>query len=168
MKRIGDLLSLPSDLAPEWRVIDAEELRARIRHCARLFAAWPNARPASIDATLLEYLNATRGVSLAELPALITSVIAAGGEFIPPAGALFERVVKAGITALDQGYNAHISGEQRAIEQQQRVLHHERSAARSVEPILLEEVSRVLALAGGDRAAVLESGRTMVPARRPA
>ena len=150
VQHISDHLSLPGQANERNpRLIEEEELKARVRTCGRLLAAWPNARPASVDLTLLEYVNATRGVTLRELSDLISSCIQAGGEFIPPAGEIIGRVVKL-TTARAFTYNAHISGEQRALESQERQRIEARAASRGVELVLLEEVQR-LAIGSGTR-----------------
>lgn len=125
-------------------MMEADEIKARVRSCARLFAAWPNARPASLDLTLLEYVNATRGVPVDVLPELVGAVIAAGGEFIPPAGAILERVARHYAATREYGYNPHVSGD----EQRARTEEHEakvlKSLQRGVEPVHVEEIAAAL------------------------
>lgn len=63
----------------------------RLSTCGRLLDAWPNARPPNRDRTLIEYLNATRGVPLERLGRCVQLCIEAGGDFIPPAGEVLRR-----------------------------------------------------------------------------
>lgn len=74
-----------------FRVMPPDEALARVAICARILDAWPNARPMNRDRTLVEYVNATRGVPLASLPACIQHAIDAGGDFMPPAGEVLRR-----------------------------------------------------------------------------
>lgn len=149
MQRIGDLLSSLLHTPESFTVIEADELKARLRQCGRLLSAWPNARPASVDLTLLEYVNATRGVPVLQLAGLIDAAIQAGGEFIPPAGALMERVIKAKVTARSYAYNAHITGEQSARETQERLLEEARRDARTIELVMIGDVRRAVGLEAG-------------------
>lgn len=71
--------------------MEDEEALRRIATCARLFDAWPNARPWNRDRTLIEYANATRGVPLGDLDRCIQLAIDAGGDFMPPAGEVLRR-----------------------------------------------------------------------------
>lgn len=149
MQRIGDLLSSLLHTPESFTVIEADELKARLRQCGRLLSAWPNARPANVDLTLLEYVNATRGVPVSQLGGLIEAAIQAGGEFMPPAGALMERVIKAKVTPRSYAYNAHITGEQSARETQERLLAEARRDARTIEPVMLEDVRRAVGIEAG-------------------
>jgi hypothetical protein len=124
--------------------MDGEEIKLRVRECARLFAAWPNARPLSLDSTLMEFVNATRGVAIERLEGFVSEVIEAGGEFLPPAGAIVQRVANARATALATGYNAHVSIEERTRkirEQEQRAM---REASERVEPLRVSAVETAL------------------------
>lgn len=67
------------------------EIVDRIAVCARILDAWPNARPTNRDRTLLEYVNATRGVPLERLGQCVQLAIDAGGDFMPPAGDVLRR-----------------------------------------------------------------------------
>jgi hypothetical protein len=69
----------------------AEALAQRLTICARILDAWPNSRPTNRDRTLLEYVNATRGVPLDRLPKCIQLAIDAGGEWMPAAGEVLRR-----------------------------------------------------------------------------
>lgn len=73
-----------------------DEIPARLAECARILDAWPNARPLNRDRTLVEYLNATRGVPLARLGACIQFAIDAGGEWMPAAGEVLRRAAVQG------------------------------------------------------------------------
>jgi hypothetical protein len=73
------------------RVMAADEVARRVMICARILDAWPNARPTNRDRTLLEYVNATRGVAVEKLPRCIQLAIDAGGDFMPPAGEIIRR-----------------------------------------------------------------------------
>lgn len=143
--------------------MEADEVKARGRQCSRLLSAWPNARPMSVDLTLIEYVNATRGVPLPMLSGMIDAVIQAAGEFMPPAGAIMERVVRSKITARGMAYNANVSGEQRAKEAQERLLAEARKDAAAVEPVLLEELQQAVGIAAGGGRPMLAAGRTVKP-----
>ena len=67
------------------------EIVERIATCARILDAWPNARPLNRDRTLLEYVNATRGVPIGRLGRCVQLAIDAGGDFMPPAGDVLKR-----------------------------------------------------------------------------
>jgi len=69
----------------------ASEIAERIAICARILDAWPNARPMNRDRTLLEYVNALRGVPLERLERCVQLAIDAGGDFMPPAGEVLKR-----------------------------------------------------------------------------
>ena len=69
------------------------EVVHRVAACARILDAWPNARPMNRDRTLVEYVNATRGVPLGQLAGVIQAAIDAGGDFMPPAGEVLRRAV---------------------------------------------------------------------------
>jgi hypothetical protein len=71
--------------------IRPDELPDRLAACARILDAWPNARPLNRDRTLVEYVNATRGVPLERLGRVIQLAIDAGGDFMPPAGEILRR-----------------------------------------------------------------------------
>lgn len=129
---------------PDVEPMPEPEVKARVRQCARLFAAWPNARPASVDATLLEYVNATRGVPIDSLPALIDLVRDAGGEFLPPAGAVLERAAKFLATSKRREYNPALSIEQRIADDVHDNLRALKAATRETAPLLLEDVERAL------------------------
>lgn len=158
MQRVGDLCSLNGlGLSEPARVMDVDEIKARIRACWRLLAAWPTARVLDPDLTLLEYVNATRGVATELLPRLIDDVIAAGGEFLPPAGTLIERVARYRVARSAPAYNAHVSGEQRAAEAVKRALRLARRDLEAVEPIAVDAVAR--ALPRGQTPAQIAAGR---------
>ncbi|HEU4428119.1 MAG TPA: hypothetical protein VFT98_05165, partial [Myxococcota bacterium] len=74
-----------------------DEIPQRITICARILDAWPNARPTNRDRTLLEYVNATRGITVDRLPACVQLAIDAGGDFMPPAGELIRRATVHGL-----------------------------------------------------------------------
>lgn len=132
------------------------EVKARVRQCARLFAAWPNARPASVDATLLEYVNATRGVPIESLPALIDLVRDAGGEFLPPAGAVLERAARFLATTKERDYNPALSIEQRISDDMHDNVRALRAATRATAPLMLDDIER--ALIGPGHAARIGAG----------
>lgn len=71
--------------------MEPDEIPQRITICARLLDAWPNARPTNRDRTLLEYVNATRGVPIAGLARCIQLAIDAGGDWMPAAGDVIRR-----------------------------------------------------------------------------
>ena len=77
--------------------IEARELAHRITVCARLLDAWPNARPLNRDRTLIEYVNATRGVPAGRLERCIQLAIDAGGDWLPPAGEVIKRAAVQGL-----------------------------------------------------------------------
>lgn len=136
-----------------------DEVKARVRQCARLFAAWPNAKPGNVDATLLEYVNATRGVPIESLGAVIDSTRDAGGEFLPPAGAVLERAVRFVAASKDYAYNpAGLSLEERIRDEAHDLGRALRQATRATAPLLLEDVSRAL-LGDGRDARRIGAGR---------
>lgn len=67
------------------------EIATRIALCARIFDAWPNARPMNRDRTLIEYVNATRGVPIERLGKCVQLAIDAGGNWMPAAGEILQR-----------------------------------------------------------------------------
>ena len=77
--------------------MDPGEIVDRITTCARILDAWPNARPLNRDRTLVEYVNATRGMPLESLGRCVQLAIDAGGAWMPPAG---EIVRQAAVQAL--------------------------------------------------------------------
>ena len=159
MKALRDLLSFDGLTREAAVELSVAELKARVRECARLFAAWPNARPACLDLTLLEYVNATRGIPLDHLRGLIETVISAGGEFIPPAGAILERAARDLASARSFTYNGHISTDQLRLEYGASVERELRSLQRGVEPVCIEAVQRALAIEPGERPG-LSDGRS--------
>lgn len=134
------------------------EIAQRVRHLARLFAAWPGARVTSVDLTLLEYVNATRGVPLDVLPTLVQAVIDAGGEFLPPAGTLLERAARLYAERVSSGYHPALSPEERRRDALHDGIRTLRSAHCTVEPVAIEAVARALVTAGSGHLAA-ESGR---------
>lgn len=74
----------------------ADEVGQRLVICARLLDAWPNSRPTNRDRTLVEYVNATRGVRLDRLPRCVQFAIDAGGEWLPAAGEVVRRAAVQG------------------------------------------------------------------------
>lgn len=149
MQHITEVLS-SLGRTPSAESMPEAEVKARVRQCARLFAAWPNARPASVDSTLLEYVNATRGVPIESLPALIDVVRDAGGEFLPPAGAVLERAVKFLATSKERGYNPALSIEQRIADDMHDMGRALKAATREIPPLMIEDVERALLGPGGD------------------
>ena len=123
-------------------------MKARVRQCARLFAAWPNAKPLSVDATLLEYVNATRGVPIDMLPGLIELVRDAGGEFLPPAGAVLERAAKFLAANKERSYSPSLSIEQRIADDVHDFTQALKAAQRDVPPLLIEDIERARLAAG--------------------
>lgn len=144
MEHISRALSSLGRTKDDARVMGADEIKARVRSCARLFAAWPNARPASLDLTLLEYVNATRGVPVEVLPEIIGSVIAAGGEFLPPAGAVLERVARHYAATKGYAYNPHVSGDEQRQRTEEREAKALKALQRGVEPVHVEEIAAAL------------------------
>jgi hypothetical protein len=71
--------------------MEAGEVAERLSVCARLLDAWPNSRPMNRDRTLIEYVNATRGVRLEHLGRCIQLAIDSGGEWLPAAGEIVHR-----------------------------------------------------------------------------
>lgn len=132
------------------RTINAAEVRRRVRVLLRLFAAWPNARPANEDATLLEYLNATRGVSLEQLPRLVQAVIDAGGEFVPPASTLLERAAKHLSRMKQRTYNPVASIEEREEWERHDLLQSFRATQREVAPVLPADLRASARIGLGD------------------
>ena len=118
--------------------MEPEEVAARIGICARILDAWPNARPLNRDRTLLEYVNATRGVAVEKLPACIQLAIDAGGEFMPPAGEVLRRaaIQAAGGPVVGSDPDARYWHERKVSE----LVALRREAAALVAPVIPEEV----------------------------
>ena len=131
------------------RVMAGDEIAQRLADCARVLDAWPNARPMNRDRTLLEYVNATRGVALDKLPHCIQLAIDAGGDFMPPAGEILRRaaVQAAGVPLLSSDPDQRYWHELKVS----RLVAERRDAADAVLPVIPEEImgNRPLALGDG-------------------
>lgn len=148
MRHIGEVLSSLGRTADTESMSEAE-IKARVRQCARLIAQWPQARIGSVDATLYEYVNATRGVPLRHLHAIIDAARDAGGEFLPPAGTILERAARFLAQSRPRTYNPAMPPEQAIADETWELTRELRTAQREAAPLLLEDVSRAL-LGSGD------------------
>ena len=104
----------------------ADEIVQRVALCARILDAWPNARPLNRDRTLLEYVNATRGVPMKRLPRCVQLAIDAGGEWLPAAGEVLRR-------AAVQGAGGPVIGKDPDM-----IYRHEKLVSRTVQLYLSE------------------------------
>jgi hypothetical protein len=73
--------------------VDLEDILRRSAIVARLWNAYPSAGRCT-EGQLLEYVNATRALEIAELERCIDLAIARGGEFIPSAGDVMRRAAE--------------------------------------------------------------------------
>ena len=71
------------------RVMAEDEILQRISVIGRIFAAWPNARPS--NETILQYVNATRGIPLTDMDRFANCAIQWESDFVPPAGQIVFR-----------------------------------------------------------------------------
>lgn len=70
-----------------------EEIMQRAAILTRLWSAYPSAGRCS-EAMLVEYVNATRGLTPEDLERCVDGAIARGGEFLPSAGDVVRRAVE--------------------------------------------------------------------------
>lgn len=132
---------------PQKRAIPGPELAERCKILSRLFSAWPNSRPASVDATLCEYLEATRGISYesGELERLVNLVIADASEFLPPAGAILRRAAELVAARQKRSYSPSASVADRIEADTEKLLRRIEAKTEAVETIDLDDVRYVLA-----------------------
>lgn len=142
----GEARSYGAPRKCEQRVISGIELAKRAQVLGRLFSAWPGCRPANTDATMCEYLEATRGVNFetGELSRLVSLVIADGGEFAPPAGAILQRGAKLLASRMKRTYSASTSITDRIEIDVEKILRQIEAKTAAVESIDLDDVRYAL------------------------